>query len=462
MSVALQIYKYLPPRSRSLAASARGYYLKWWRYGRDTEKLVEAALDRESWSPQRWEEWRSERLAHVTERARRRVPHFRNYWENQADGSDSRVLELTEWPILEKSELRRQPRSFIADDCVVSKMFHDHTSGTTGTALDIWLSKETLRSWYALFEARCRRWYGISRHDRWAILGGQLVVPVSQERPPFWVWNAGLNQLYMSSYHLSPELMDGYLNALNRYAVTYLLGYTSAMYQLAKHALRSGRKDVRLKVAITNAEPVYEYQRSAISEAFGCPVRETYGMAEIVAAASECEHGSLHEWPEVGIIEVEDRDSEAAGDFICTGLLNADMPLIRYRVGDRGKLTDRRCACGRTLPVIEQIEGRKDDVLFTKAGRAVGRLDPVFKGDLQIEEAQIIQNSLSEIVVKVVENEGFGKKQSDMLQARLRDRLGDVQIAIESVDSIPRTANGKFRAVLSNLSSEERRELHGN
>src|SRR6185295_18022612 len=94
-----------------------------------------------------------------------------------------------------------------------------------------------------------------------------------------------------------------------------------------------------LTVAITNAEPLFDYQRSVIAKAFRCPVRETYGMAEIVATASECGEGALHLWPEVGCVEVFDGDHPAgngsSGDLICTGLFNADMPLIRYRVGDR-------------------------------------------------------------------------------------------------------------------------------
>src|SRR5204863_3503874 len=126
------------------------------------------------------------------------------------------------------------------------------------------------------------------------------------------------------------------------------------------------------------AEPLYEYQREAISRAFGCPVRETYGMAEIAAAAGECEHGSLHQWRDTGIIEATDGDGPS--DFICTGLINADMPLIRYTVGDSGKLSAKKCPCGRNLPAIETIEGRTDDLLYTVDGRRIGRMDPVFKG----------------------------------------------------------------------------------
>lgn len=36
---------------------------------------------------------------------------------------------------------------------------------------------------------------------------------------------------------------------------------------------------------------------------------------------------------------------------------------------------------------------------------------------------------------------------------RLQGRLGDIQIDLEQVDYIPRTSNGKFRAVISNIAS---------
>ena len=71
-------------------------------------------------------------------------------------------------------------------------MYYEHTSGTTGKPLHLWHSRETLKAWYALTEARMRRWYGIERGDRWAILGGQLVAPVTRNRPPYWVWNLSL------------------------------------------------------------------------------------------------------------------------------------------------------------------------------------------------------------------------------------------------------------------------------
>jgi phenylacetate-CoA ligase len=458
MSVALKIYHRLPVSSRSLVASMRGYYLRWWRYDKETEKLVEQSLERDSWSKEQWADWQSERLSYILERAATRVPYYRRLWEEKRrQGDNSSWLRLENWPILEKKALRENSRDFVADDCLISKMFHDHTSGTTGTSLDLWFSFQSVKQWYALLEARARRWHGLSRNDRWAILGGQLVTPVEQQNPPFWVWNAGLNQLYLSSYHLAPDLVASYLQALVQYKIKYILGYSSAIYTLAQEALRLGRKDIKLDIVITNAEPLFDYQRKAITEAFNCPVRETYGMSEAVAAASECEHGSLHQWPDTGIIETE--YSNVMSDFLCTGLINADMPLIRYRVGDSGKLSDRKCHCGRNLPLIEKIEGRSDDLLYTENGRRIGRLDPIFKNNLPIVEAQIIQRSLKQINIKYVPATDFTDTALDDLAHRIRERMGQIEVNFEKVDAVPRTNRGKFRAVICELPPHERATL---
>jgi phenylacetate-CoA ligase len=454
----LQLYHALPGPARSLIASSRGLYLRAWRYGPETDRQVAEALEREHWSARQWRAWREERLASVLHRAATQVPYYREQWgARRRRGDDCSWEVLENWPILEKEAVRADPKAFVADDCDPQRMFHEHTSGTTGKSLDLWQSRETVRSWYALFEARWRNWYGVSREDRWAILGGQLITPVKQRRPPFWVWNGALNQLYLSSYHLAPDLIPDYLDALKRHRVRYLWGYTSSLYALAEEMLRLGRRDLKMVVAITNAEPVFDYQRQAIGEAFQCPVRETYGMAEFVAAASECENGRLHLWPEAGWVEVV-KESECvpdgvAGDLVCTGLLNADMPLIRYRVGDRGAFpeTETACPCGRSLPSLAAVHGRSDDVLQTIDGRRIGRLDPVFKANLPVREAQIIQEALDRIRVRYVPAPEFTPEAGRSIVERLQNRLGPVEVVLEPVAEVPREANGKFRAVVSRL-----------
>ena len=458
----LRIYHKLPYPAKMLAAGARGRYLNRWRYSAATEPMVAEYLAHDGWSDEQWRVWREERLAFVLRRAAEDVPYYREQWARRRTAGDRASVEYLEnWPVLGKEALRAAPRAFLADDCDPGAMFYEHTSGTTGKPLHIWLSRETVQAWFALFEARARRWYGVDRHDRWAILGGQLVAPVERDRPPFWVWNMGLNQLYLSTYHLAPENIAAYVAAIEKHEIRYLLGYPSALYRLARELLDQGLDAPRLQVAIGNAEPLLDHQREAITAAFDCPARETYGMAEIAAAAGDCELGRLHVWPEAGYIEIfADTAGEVvpvgqSGRLVATGLMNADMPLIRYETGDRATMAVEGCACGRALPVLQAIEGRVDDVVVTRDGRHIGRLDPVFKADLPIVEAQIIQESLDRFRVLYVPTATYTEADGASLVQRIHDRTGDdMRVILEAVEAVPRTANGKFRAVISRVGRE--------
>ncbi|HWQ93517.1 MAG TPA: AMP-binding protein [Clostridia bacterium] len=457
-SLFLKVFHSLPPAARNLAASLHGRRLSHWRYGLETDRLVADALQRERWTADQWASWQQSRLSELLRTASHKVPFYRNGWS----GSHARGLDparLADWPILQKKALRGSPHQFLSQEAPQSALRLEQTSGTTGTPLTLWQSRATAQSWYALMEARWRGWYGLSRADRWGILGGQLVTPQHQQKPPFWVWNSALNQLYCSSYHISPETCGHYLDEIKTRRLVYLWGYASSLYSLAMFAQERHLQAPQLKVVISNAEPLYDHQRELISRVFQCPVRNTYGMSENTAAASECEAGSLHLWPEVGVYEVLSDDSNdpvppgETGRLICTGFLNADMPLIRYEVGDRVSIAPptHQCPCGRTLPILLSVEGRSDDVILTPDGRRIGRLDPVFKADLHLKEAQIIQESLDVLRVLIVPAQNFSATDERQIIAALRQRIGDISIKVERVTHIPRTANGKFRAVISKV-----------
>jgi phenylacetate-CoA ligase len=462
MRALLDLYHHLPGWGRSAAATLRGALLRRQRYGPETDRLVEEAMEREYWSARRWRDWQQERLAWVLHRAATRVPFYRQHWTRRRRHGDYRSWEYLEhWPVLEGESLRGRPLSFLADDCQPRRMVRDHTSGSSGRPLQLWRRPQTLRARYALYEARHRLWYGVSRRDRWAMLGGQLVVPFHRSKPPYWVWNAAMRQLYVSSYHLSPRHCASILEALERYDVRYLWGYPSSLYALAQAALANGFRRT-LRVAVANAEPVFERHRRAVRAAFCCALRETYGMVELVAAAGECEFGSLHGWPEMGWMEILDHGSPAGhgqtGDLICSSLLDADMPLIRYRLGDRAARLDPEtcCPCGRTLPLLDRIDGRADDVLYTADGRRIGRLDPVFKSNLPIREAQIVQVSLSRVVVRYVPAPDYNQAAGELIREALQARMGMLAVDLEPVEEIPRGPNGKFRAVLCEIPPAQR------
>jgi phenylacetate-CoA ligase len=460
----LALYHRLPVPARQLAVRLRGEYLRWWRFGGDFDARVDEAVAQETWPAERWQRWQEERVASLLHHAATRVPYYREAWAaRRRRGDTAPVEQLSSWPLLEKEAIREHPLAFVVDGTPGRGMYPEHTSGSTGKPLDLWWSRDAVRAIYALNEAYCNRWYGVSRHDSWAMLGGQLIVPASQTRPPFWAWNGGLRQLYMSSYHLAPQFIPAYGDALRRYGVRFIAGYTSSLYQLALGLLDHGRDDLHLAVAFTHAEAVTTQQRRIIGDAFHAAVCETYGNAEAVSRASACPRGRLHMWPQIGMTEILDDDARpvpdgASGEIVSTTLVNRAMPLIRYRIGDRGTMAPPGdvCGCGRTLPVLASVDGRVEDTLYTRDGRAVQRLHGVFIGVPGVREAQVVQDTLDRVRLRCVTSPEFDAGARRLMIDKLRARMGPVEVEVELLDRIPVERNGKFRAVVCRLPDSER------
>ncbi len=446
-------YARLPYPIKVAAASARGVRLRAWRYGPGAEGEVDRVLARDRWDAERWEHWQANRLAAVLAHAATAVPRHRRWFAAHPERDPAR---LGDWPVVAKAAVLDDPSSLVAEDAP-ARTYRDQTSGTSGSPLPVWTSRADLQAFFALHEARTRRWHGVSRHDRWAILGGQLVTPAERRRPPYWVRNPALHQLYLSIPHVTPASVADYVEVLGRVAPTHLVVYPSAAAFLARTGLDAGLTAPGPRVVIANAEPVTPAHREVIEAFFGCPVRETYGMAEMAAGASECEAGTLHAWPDCGGVEVVDDDDRpvpegAVGRLVLTGLVNDTTAFVRYANGDRGRrpVWGERCACGRALPVLPAVEGRVQDLLVTPGGGRQFWVNPAFYG-LPVREAQVVQDAVDRVRARVVPAPGFGAEDEAAIVARLEDRLPGVAVRVERVDAIERGPTGKFRPVVSHL-----------
>jgi phenylacetate-CoA ligase len=104
--------------------------------------------------------------------------------------------------------------------------------------------------------------------------------------------------------------------------------------------------------------------------------------------------------------------------------------------------------------VIESVDGRADDILYTTDGRRIGRLDPIFKGDLPLQEAQIIQEALDCVRVRYVPTPDFRPDHENVIIQRLQARMGRMKVVLEPTAEVPRGPNGKFRAVICKVSRD--------
>lgn len=429
------------------------------RFSAEYDQLVEQIVSREGWTAEQFRVHQSRQLREVVELATTRVPHYREMFaKTGVVWRDIRTPEdLPRLPILDKAAVRAEPLRFLDETLDRRKLALMHTSGTTGTPLDIYRSSGQQATAFAYLDARLHRQAGLRRRgNRSVSIGGSLVTAPGRTKPPFWVLNRRWQQLYMSSYHLSEANLPAYVQGLREFGPDYIEGYPSSVYAVARHIVDHGLAPVPMRAAFTTAETLFDYQRQAIAQAFGCRTYNQYGCGEMCLFAAECEAGSMHLSPEVGIVEIVDDAGQPlpagqVGQVVCTGLVNRVQPFFRYRLGDLASLSATPCTCGKGMPVLERIEGRIDAVLVTRDGRRVGRLDPVFKGARGIAEAQIVQDDYDAFRIRIVPSSQYTDADGKAVVASLMERVGQANVRVEIVRQIERTAAGKFLAVVSNL-----------
>ena len=104
--------------------------------------------------------------------------------------------------------------------------------------------------------------------------------------------------------------------------------------------------------------------------------------------------------------------------------------------------------------MLEAVVGRQEDVLLFPDGRGMMRCEFLFKDLPGVAEAQVVQESLTHLVINIVPSVQYGGSEADMIRTRMRSRYGlgpDYQIEVRPLERIPRERNGKFQPVVSHL-----------
>lgn len=454
----LSFYHKLPDFAQNVLVSVYGFKLRRLRYGGSARAELDRLLESDRASKSQLHEIQRELLRDILEHAANTVPYYRRLVAGGMGSSSSKpddVFEwLRQWPILNKQDVQGAGRSLISDEYCKEKLVEIHTGGTTGRALAIWTDKVALRKNYAFFE-RQKRWAGIGTTSRVATFAGRSLVSASARRPPYWRYNAAGKQMLFSSYHISSNTVEEYVRCLEQFKPDYIDSYPSSLESIARHIIARGGTSVSLRAIITSSETLNDETRKTFESAFGCPVFDHYGSAEMVAFVTQCCDGSYHVNSEYGFLEILREDGTPVGpgetgEIVATGFINYGMPLIRYRLGDLATTSDIDCSCGRSHPTLDRIVGRQDDVIVTPDGRRVGRIDPIFKAVNSLYEARVVQTLLDLVRIEVVASASFTDKDAEELISQLRTRLGPlVRVELVHVKSIPRTKRGKLRIVES-------------
>ena len=418
-------------------------------------------LERNQWlSPEELEDLQWGRLKALLAEVTAHVPYYRDLFREKGLSVDDieGPADFRRIPFLTKDIIRGESKRLVTEN-PLRKGFASSTGGSTGAPLYFY-GDEASGPVRRANTLRCYRWAGVDIGDRQAFLWGtSLNIPL-KKRLIDGVKHFFNNILYLSTFDLSTERMESYLAQLKRFRPAVLTGYPSALEQFARFCRGKDTKGIGLRAVVTSGEELFGHQRELIEEAFSVPVFNRYGSREFSNVAHECEvHRGLHVFSDLYFVEVVDEDGEPVapgetGELVITDLTNFYMPFVRYRTGDLAVQSDRLCECGRGLPLIEKIEGRRLDVVRTPSGQVVGGffwtwLSRAVPG---IARFQIEQQRLDGIIFRLVPGPEWKDDYKGVLEEKIKDNCGkDFNVAFIITDDILLTASGKVRIVMSNI-----------
>jgi len=116
----------------------------------------------------------------------------------------------------------------------------------------------------------------------------------------------------------------------------------------------------------------------------------------------------------------------------------------------------RLCGCGRGLPLLARVDGRKLDTLRSPDGRLMPGEYFVyaFLTIPHVRRYQVVQREPAAIDVYVVPEQGFDAATEDKIRTSIGGVAGPaLEIRIHRVDDIAATASGKFRVTICELKS---------
>ncbi|MEW6664893.1 MAG: hypothetical protein AB1512_06700 [Thermodesulfobacteriota bacterium] len=435
-----------PPWVRDLIVTLEGTRLYLLRRGRLHRKRKEEYRRLLSLPYEEMRKYQDRQFAELFHTVKARSPYYALKYR------DIQEPVLQRLPILEKSDLLQHVDRIIIGD--KQRMIKAYTGGTTGTSLAVYLSRASLQARIAFLDLFWEM-HGYTFRDKFAWFSGRkLLSEKDRKRNRFWFTNSLLNIRYYSTFDMGWENLEHYVNNLNHFSPNFISGFPSAISEIARFISARGMKPgFDLKGIFTSSETLLPSQRSIMESIFRCRVFDQYGAAEGPPFIIQCPCGHLHLDMSTGIMEVVDDDLQSAreGEILVTSFHMKETPIIRYRIGDRVRMSGEiGCPCGWETPIVEAILGRKADYIDVPGRGKVwcAQIGDCVKGVSTVVRFQVglVEDRLLDVRV-VCDPEEFEKKDRQTFLANLRDRVGDFPVRIVYCQDIPPSRSGKHSVI---------------
>ena len=433
----------------SLSEKLRGENIK--------EKLKELEQT-QFYSRDELKNYQEEKIRVLLQTSKETVPYFR---EVIKDSSPDKMRSI---PILTKEIIRKNTKRMFSQEIPKRNFIRYSSSGTTGEPIVLFLERRAV-GYYHAAQWRGFSWYGIRPGTRGIKIWG---VPISLKSKIIEELKDRItNRIRISAFDIEETKVKKIWGKLLKYQAEYLYGYASALYLFAclleENNLKG--KDLGLKLAVSTAEVLYEFQREKLKKIFNCPVANEYGTCEAGIIAFECPRGSMHITAENVYLEIINeskiaQEPDCEGRIVVTSLRNFGFPLIRYDIEDFGALSERECTCRIRLPLLQRINGRTSDFVLTNSGKKIhSEFFSYLNRELlsrgyALKEFKIVQKEINELNVYLLKEEEANKKAvvfiSDMIKKHIDPSMS---VAFDFVEKIDSEKSGKKRYFVNEISS---------
>jgi len=425
------------------------------------------ALEKNQWLPkEQVEQQNLERMRNLLTHCQQKVPFYRDAMKECGfhPGDLRSNTDIQYLPIISKGDLRTNYDNFRAIDCK-SPFDVWPSSGSTGEPFFFRLDRQSIRANNFAALARGRRWWGMDFGTREAMIWSGLSdlsgtasgrIAVLKRRISWSLKNITMLDVYLlddiaieRGYRIFVRSRPRLLRAI----ASGLLRFCAGLERLGLDGRQMG-----IEVAIHTGEGLTRTQRDRIEAVLGCPTVCEYGCTELGIIAFECPQGGLHISHDNLLVEfiVNGRPAEAGeqAEMVITNLNEWVHPLVRYKVGDVAAPSAKSCACGRTLPLIEELGGRVHDLIRTPQGRVIHGLffTHLFDRLPEVAQFRVIQKRVDGFKIEIIVHGDSAERAIRSVENAVQDSLGEpMEVEVLVVDALPAAASGKTRWIVSEL-----------
>lgn len=422
-----------------------------WRRGatyRKWRRFLDSSL---SYSSEQIAAWQLEHLKGIITHAYHNTTGYKELFRQAGvHPEDVKSLgDVSRLPFTTKELLRDNIEAFSVPSHL---RFYTTTGGSTGIPFGFYVLYENDEIEDAFIHAYWAS-VGWKSNELNAVLRGAFV---GTDRVP-WRLDTYRNELLLSSYYLTPNLLGLYLDTIRRFQPKVLQAYPSALNILCDLLIDSHRVgDVTFDLIILASENIYEWMLEKYESVFPkARFFSFYGHAEQTILAPWCEHSrEYHICPFYGFTEIigphnREVDEGNEGELVGTSFHMRATPFIRYRTMDRAVKGGVYCpSCGRSLQLLSRIVGRSQEVIVTATGRYLSMTALNMHSDVfdRVRQFQFYQDTPGEVEFRVVRKDAYSETDTTRIYTALKAKLGeDTNLSVVFVNEIPRSPMGKFR-----------------